>query len=192
VEILLASGAVERARTASARLRRMADDVDSAYLDALALHAAGSVLLAEGDALGALAPLRSGCEQWRRLETPYQEGQTRVAVALACQAIGDDATAALECGTARQMFAQIGAVVGLRWIDGLFEPAVDKQSEFGLSPREIQVLRRVRVGRTNSQIAEDLFISVKTVERHLSNIFVKLDAPNRAAAAAIAGDAGLL
>jgi DNA-binding NarL/FixJ family response regulator len=61
-----------------------------------------------------------------------------------------------------------------------------------LSPREIQVLRRVRVGRTNSQIAEDLFISVKTVERHLSNIFVKLDAPNRAAAAAIAGDAGLL
>jgi DNA-binding NarL/FixJ family response regulator len=50
----------------------------------------------------------------------------------------------------------------------------------------------VRVGRTNSQIAEDLFISVKTVERHLSNIFVKLDAPNRAAAAAIAGDAGLL
>ena len=64
--------------------------------------------------------------------------------------------------------------------------------ELELSPREVQVVRRVSVGRTNREIAEDLFISVKTVERHLSNIFVKLDAPNRAAATAIVGEAGLL
>ena len=77
-------------------------------------------------------------------------------------------------------------------IDELFGPSLGQRSELGLTPRELQVLRRVSVGRTNNEIAEDLFISVKTVERHLSNIFVKLDAPNRAAATAIAGDAGLL
>ena len=139
---------------------------------------------------------------WLRCERPAndgdglrcrtQEGQARVAVALACQSLGDSGTAAFECGTARQTFAQIGAVVGLRRIDELFEPAVDQRMELELSPREVQVVRRVSVGRTNREIAEDLFISVKTVERHLSNIFVKLDAPNRAAATAIAGEAGLL
>ena len=192
VEILIAAGEVERARQASDRLRRMADRGESAYLDALALHATGSVRFAEGDALEAMAPLRAACVQWRRLEAPYQEGRARVVVALACRALGDDGTAALECETARQTFAQIGAVVGLRLIDEFFEPATEQRLDVDLSPREVQVLRRVSIGRTNKQIAEDLFISVKTVERHLSNIFVKLDAPNRAAATAIAGEAGLL
>ena len=56
----------------------------------------------------------------------------------------------------------------------------------GLSAREIQVLRLVASGKTNRQIASDLFISERTVERHLSNIFNKLDLSSRAAATAYA------
>jgi DNA-binding NarL/FixJ family response regulator len=56
----------------------------------------------------------------------------------------------------------------------------------GLSTREIQVLRLVAAGKTNRQIASDLFISERTVERHLSNIFNKLDLSSRAAATAYA------
>ena len=59
VEILLAAGELERAREAAGRLRRMAGDADSAFLEALATHAAGSVRLADGDARARWLP----CEQ---------------------------------------------------------------------------------------------------------------------------------
>lgn len=195
VEILLAAGEVDHAGEAADRLRRMADDAASPFLDALATHAVGSVLLASGDARDALAPLRAACDRWRTLEAPYQEGQTRLEIARACRAVGDDGTASLEIEAARRTFGQIGAAVGLRRVDELFGPSAPRRATRGphaLTPRELQVLRRVSAGLTNRQIAEDLFISAKTVERHLSNIFAKLDAPNRAAATAIAADAGLL
>jgi len=54
----------------------------------------------------------------------------------------------------------------------------------GLSARELEVLLLVASGTTNKAIAEALFPSEKTVDRHVSNIFVKLDVPTRAAATA--------
>ena len=56
----------------------------------------------------------------------------------------------------------------------------------GLTEREAEVLRLVAAGKTNKQIAEDLFLSAKTVGRHLSNIFAKLGVSSRAAATSFA------
>jgi DNA-binding NarL/FixJ family response regulator len=56
----------------------------------------------------------------------------------------------------------------------------------GLTGREIQVLRLVAAGKTNRAIAADLFLSEKTVARHVSNILTKLDLASRAAATAYA------
>ena len=61
----------------------------------------------------------------------------------------------------------------------------------GLTAREAEVLRLVAAGRSNPEIAAALFLSEKTVARHLSNIFTKLDVPSRTAAAAYAFDHGL-
>ena len=55
-----------------------------------------------------------------------------------------------------------------------------------LTGREVEVLRLVATGKTNRAIALDLSISEKTVARHLSNIFTKLDLPSRSAATAYA------
>ena len=54
----------------------------------------------------------------------------------------------------------------------------------GLTRRELQVLRLVSAGSTNAAIAAELSLSQRTVERHLSNIFTKLDLSSRTAAAA--------
>ena len=62
----------------------------------------------------------------------------------------------------------------------------------GLTEREAEVLRLVAQGRTNSDIASVLVLSPKTVERHLSNIFLKLEVSSRTAAAAYAHEHGLL
>ncbi|MDQ4114276.1 MAG: LuxR C-terminal-related transcriptional regulator, partial [Actinomycetota bacterium] len=58
--------------------------------------------------------------------------------------------------------------------------------------REAEVLRLVASGRSNAQIAADLVLSEKTVARHLSNIFTKLDVPSRTAATAFAFEHGVV
>jgi DNA-binding NarL/FixJ family response regulator len=61
----------------------------------------------------------------------------------------------------------------------------------GLTPRELEVLRLVAEGRSNRQIAEALFISVKTASVHVSNILAKLRVGTRVEAAAVAHRLGL-
>jgi DNA-binding NarL/FixJ family response regulator len=60
-----------------------------------------------------------------------------------------------------------------------------------LSPREVEVLRLITAGKSNQQIADELVISLNTVRRHVSNIFGKTGAANRAGAAMYARDHGL-
>ena len=55
-----------------------------------------------------------------------------------------------------------------------------------MSPRELEVLRHVAGGKTNKEIATELVLSDRTVERHVSNIFAKLGVSTRAAATAFA------
>ena len=62
----------------------------------------------------------------------------------------------------------------------------------GLTAREVEVLRLVAAGRSNPQIAAALFLSQKTVQRHLSNIFTKLGVGSRTAATSFAHRNGIV
>jgi DNA-binding NarL/FixJ family response regulator len=88
----------------------------------------------------------------------------------------------VELSAARQGFAEIGAVRAEREAAALLTPS----RPGGLTEREVEVLRLVASGRTNPEIAAALFLSEKTVARHLSNIFTKVDVSSRTAAAAYA------
>jgi DNA-binding CsgD family transcriptional regulator/pimeloyl-ACP methyl ester carboxylesterase len=61
----------------------------------------------------------------------------------------------------------------------------------GLTPREVEVLLLIAAGRTNSEIASDLTLSVRTVARHITNIYTKIGARNKAEAAAYVHRHGL-
>jgi DNA-binding NarL/FixJ family response regulator len=65
-------------------------------------------------------------------------------------------------------------------------PEADSPDTFGLSPRELEVLRLLATGRSNRDIAETLFISVPTVKVHVRSILTKLGLESRTAAAAFA------
>jgi DNA-binding NarL/FixJ family response regulator len=71
------------------------------------------------------------------------------------------------------------------------EPDADTASALGLTHRELEVLRLLADGRTNRQIADELFITPKTASVHVSRILMKLAVSNRAAAAAAAHRMGL-
>jgi DNA-binding NarL/FixJ family response regulator len=104
---------------------------------------------------------------------------------MACRRLGDDDAAALELDAARTVFEELGAGPDLTRLDSLVTSA-PPQSAHGLSPRELEVLRHVAGGMTNKEIAIELVLSERTVERHVSNIFVKLGVSTRAAATAFA------
>lgn len=88
VEIELAFGDFRAARAAADELRMIADDFGAPLLRATAEHAAGAVLLAEGDGRAALGALRRAWVAWQELEAPYEAARVRVLMALACRAVG--------------------------------------------------------------------------------------------------------
>ncbi|MBY5162682.1 LuxR family transcriptional regulator [Salsipaludibacter albus] len=182
VEARLAGGEVERARSTAERLAGLDDRLDVEWVRASAERALGAVCLAEGRPPAALAHLRVACETWRSLGIPHEVAMTRLLVARACRDTGDLDTARIEADAVRRTAADLGAAPLADLVDGLFddEPAAPG----GLTEREIEVLSEVATGKTNRAVAERLFISDKTVARHLSNIYTKLDLSSRAAATA--------
>jgi DNA-binding CsgD family transcriptional regulator len=186
VEIALATHDVAMARTVAGELAAIAAEVGAPYLRAASAQAAGSVCLAEGDAQGALAVLREAEAIWRDLEAPYEAARTRVLIAVACRELGDECAADLELEAARAAFRQLEAAHDLAEVGRLSRAPAPPKGAGGLTARELQVVRLVAAGATNRAIAGRLRISEKTVARHLSNIFVKLGVPSRAAATAYA------
>ncbi|AZP17407.1 helix-turn-helix transcriptional regulator [Streptomyces aquilus] len=191
VEILLAERegeASEEALRAADELAALADAQGIAALRLMACQARGAVLLARGAAGEALGVLREAGRGWRELDVPYEAARVGVLVALACRALGDEDCAALELDAAGQAFARLGALPDLRRVEGLRSG----RQRSVLSPRELDVVRLIAQGRTNHAIAAELVLSEKTVARHISNIFAKLDLGSRTAVAAYAFEHGLV
>jgi DNA-binding NarL/FixJ family response regulator len=106
-------------------------------------------------------------------------------MALVCRELGDEDTAALELEGARAVFEELEAAQDLARVDELALTA-PAGNPYGLTDRELQVLRHLSAGATNKAIAAELVLSVRTVDRHVSNIFTKLGVSTRAAATAYA------
>jgi DNA-binding CsgD family transcriptional regulator len=191
VEIMLAVGDLEQARKASVELDAIVETHPCDLLRALAAQASGAVALAEGDARGALGSLRRALSTWQEIEAPYEAAGTRVLLGMACRRLGDDDAAALELEAARTAFEELGAGPDLTRVDSLVTAAPSKGAH-GLSPRELEVLRHLAGGSTNKEIATELVLSERTVERHVSNVFAKLGVSTRAAATAFAYEHQLL
>jgi len=185
VEIMLAVDDVEAARAAAEELSEIAATIEAPFLRAVAAHAQGAVLLADGEPRAALDALRDAWTGWKDLEAPYEAARVRVLMGLACRGLGDDEGALMELDAARCVFQQLGAAPDLARLDSLSRRAASDGAR-ALTRRELQVLRRVAAGQTNKAIAAELFISERTVERHVSNIFTKLRISSRAAATAYA------
>jgi DNA-binding NarL/FixJ family response regulator len=184
VEILLALGDAAGARAAVDELAGLAAELDAPLLRAMHAHCEGAVLLSAGDPAGAAAVLREAWRRWQALDVPYEAARVRVLLARACRELGDADAAEMELDAARWAFRQLGAEADLVAPDATTPGAAPAPG--GLTPREVEVLRLVAAGRSNRAIAVDLFLSEKTVARHVSNILRKLDLPSRTAATAFA------
>jgi DNA-binding NarL/FixJ family response regulator len=169
-------------------LRQLAERFATPGLCAEASQAEGVALLLRGEPEHALGPLRAACRLWRDLRVRYATARVQVRLALALEAIGDVEAAVRERGQAAATFQELGARRDLRALSG----SRSGSAPGGLSPRETEVLRLVAGGASNAAIAARLTISERTVERHVSNLFLKLQVASRTEAARFAFAHGLV
>ncbi len=188
IEVLLAGNDLETARPLVAELVATGEAFDSGSLRAMGGYAVGALALAEDRPENALAPLRASLQKWRELDWPYEAARTQALVGRALRALGDEESAVAELEGAARAFTTLGAGPAAAEVARLLAPGA---LPGGLTAREVEVLRLVATGSSNPEIAAALFLSEKTVARHLSNIFGKLEVTSRTAAAAYAYDHGL-
>jgi DNA-binding NarL/FixJ family response regulator len=184
VEVLCAAGELDESDRASVELGSIAESFGCQALNATASYAAGLVALARDDPAGSLTHLRRAWKLWIDLGARYDAARARVRIALALRALGDTVSATSELSVAQRTFAELGAEPARREVERLLATGLPD----GLTSREVEVLRLVATGRSNPQIAAALFLSEKTVARHLSNIFTKTGVTSRTAAATYAHD----
>ncbi|MBT2554543.1 helix-turn-helix transcriptional regulator [Arthrobacter sp. ISL-5] len=217
VEIELAAGDARAARAAMEELASLCASIDMPMLHALAEQSEASVLFHEGDPQAALVLLRRAWSRWLSLDAPFEAACCRALLASLCAALGDEESARLEREAARAVFSELGAAPALSGLelsgaelsgpeqpapvapDARTEPLPTSGNDVGhaavagpLTARETEVVRLVSAGLSNRDIAAELFISEKTVARHLSNVFTKLGLTSRAAATAYAYRHGLV
>lgn len=191
VELEVEHGEWEVAARAAAELRVMADTFGTIFLEAQADRAEARLLIGTDAPEAALALLRRSWSVWRRLEATYEAAVTRVLMGRANRAVGDEEAAQLEFDAARTVLTGLGAVADLDRLERLAAEPDRPAASAGLTRRELEVLQLIAGGRSNRQIANELFLSERTVARHVSNILGKLGLANRSGATAFAFEHGL-
>lgn len=185
VVIMIAAKDNHSAKAASQELCEIADEIQAPFLEGISNREYGRVLLAEGDPRTALRQLQNAWSLLEKIDAVYEAAQTRLLIGLACRESGDLDTMDMELDAAREIFQQLGAAHDLAFTESLISDTTPGNT-FGLTHRELQVLRLLTTGKTNKAIAADLFISERTVDRHVSNILAKLNVSSRSAATAFA------
>ena len=186
VVIALAVGDTVVARAAADELRSIAAELGTPLVRAHAARATGAVLLAEGNCKAALIELRKAFNEYHALGVQYDAAHTRLLIADACEAIGDHDAAQMESSSAR------ATLESLRTTAPIAAAAEVESLPDGLTRRELEVLVLLARGKTNRTIADELFISEKTVASHVSHILTKLGVTSRSAATAYAYDHDLV
>lgn len=190
VEIMVETGHLAAAREAADEVTAIAERTLIEMHQGWAAHCQGLVDLAENRAIEAVSAFRSAAGHWQGLGIAYESARSRVGLALALRAFGDEEAARLELEAARAVFADLGAGPDVRRVDRLVRPAVGVPH--GLTAREVEVLGKLASGATNRATAEEFVLSERTIDRHVSNIFVKLGVSTRSAATALAIRSGIV
>jgi ATP/maltotriose-dependent transcriptional regulator MalT len=176
-----AAGDSAGAEAAADDVERDATRLATPYMRGRARLVRARVLSAAGDHDGARQAAEDAVDLFTVSSAPYEAAEARMALAAALEALGRADRAAAEARAGREAFALLGtAAVG------------DPVASETLSAREIDILRLVAQGSSNTQIADRLFLSPHTVHRHVANIRTKLGVPSRAAAVGYATRHGLL
>ncbi|HEX6325164.1 MAG TPA: AAA family ATPase [Jiangellaceae bacterium] len=186
---LAAEGSFDEVHELLARWDGHLGELDAPLAAAAFPRARGVLAAATGDPLTASDHLLVAAGEYSRLGLAYEEAQTREQAGSSLVLAGREDVGAAELQAALELFQRLGAswdldrCSGVAREHGVSVPARHRGGRRGygtaLSPRERNVAELVSQGRTNNEIAAELFVSVKTIERHVSAVMRKLGVTSR-------------
>ncbi|HXF52448.1 MAG TPA: LuxR C-terminal-related transcriptional regulator [Dehalococcoidia bacterium] len=195
VRALADAGRPEDAALALQELQDIADCVRTDPLRASASLAAGAFEAARGAYTAAIACFEDAVDLYQRAGAAFEGARARIRLARALLRLGRVEAATQEAEAALRVFRRLSAAHEAASAERLLREAGGAGPEgtgtgaAGLTSREAEILALAAAGRSNREIADELVLSVRTVERHISNIYAKLGVTGptaRAAAVAFA------
>ncbi len=172
VRAAIAGGDLKAARDGADEIAAIAAATPNAPLQAAAMLAEGRLAAAAAEQPLAAALFEDAADLFDAAGALYDGALARLELSRALEALGRDGSAASAARKALASLAALGA-------------GDDRPERVGdLSPREREVLVHIARGRSNGEIAEALVLSVRTVERHVANVYTKLGLSGRSARAA--------
>ena len=193
VRYLAAIGDQPRAPEYLRELKEIAGSVRTPSLRASAAIAEGVLASAAGNLEAAQRCIDDAVEHFERAGAPFESARARIALAEALRDRGRLDAAAREAQAAEETLTRVGASKEAERAARLHAAIVAQRparsSPDGLTTRESEILTLLAQGRSNQEIAAGLVLSVRTVERHISNIYEKLGLEGRTARTAAAAHA---
>ncbi|MCO5175762.1 MAG: LuxR C-terminal-related transcriptional regulator [Thermomicrobiales bacterium] len=177
--------AMHHARTAL----DLASEPRQPLLLSMAHRAVGRLEIITGNAAAAAHHLDQSLSLSTACALPYERAVSMQVYADLYLATGQFELARIALQEVRRICEPIRAETVLARVDAAETQLplhTDSAPQYGLSPRELDVLRLIAAGRSNKDIAHELSMSVRTVERHSANIYTKIDVSSRAEAIALA------
>jgi DNA-binding NarL/FixJ family response regulator len=194
----------ERVHACTEALATMASEAGHGDALAALAQALGEMAVLDGDEGAAAEHFSRAVELHRTLAVPFERAQIELRAGVVLAAAGEREQALERLCDAYRTASKLGArplaSAAAREVAELGESvaqrlggrAATRADGVQLTRRELEVLRLVSIGRTNREIAAELFISQRTVDMHVRNLLGKLDCRSRVEASHRAGELGLL
>ena len=190
----LQTGAVDAAEALLPAMQALAADIGTPAMTATLKATQGLTSLHREDLDGARRCFEDAIDLFLAGDAGFDAARVRLDYVEALEREGRYAFAVEQAMLAQAAFAQLGAglyrertaQIVARLSRGLGAPPSFASLPHGLTPREAEVLWLIAAGKTNQDIARELVLSVRTVERHISTVYEKLGLHGRAARASAA------
>ncbi|MGE0134012.1 MAG: LuxR C-terminal-related transcriptional regulator [Dehalococcoidia bacterium] len=197
VRARIAAGQPAQAREPAAELRAIAEATGAPLLRAAACASEGLLAAAAGEHEAARRAFEESADCYAAAHAPFETARVRLDLARALDLAGYRTSALREIESALTTCIELGARSEAARARTLLaelagQPATDAREsadDAGLTARETEILRLIASGLSNRAIADELVLSVRTVERHISNLYGKLGVDGRTARAAVTAHA---
>jgi DNA-binding CsgD family transcriptional regulator len=181
IEALITLGQLDRAEQLNTAFEHAGHQLDRPWARAIGARGRALLRAAQGDVEGSASALEDALDEHERLDMPFQRARTLLVKGLVERRMKQRANARTSLTTALETFEQVGARL---WADRARDELARvsgrrRRSPDGLTPTEQRVVELAIAGRSNKEIAEELFVSLHTVETHLTHVYSKLGVRSR-------------
>jgi DNA-binding CsgD family transcriptional regulator len=179
IEAAVACGDLDRAERLVARVEGQAERTGIPWSRVVAARGRGLLLAATGELDQAAAALERAVAEHDACPMPYERARTLLVQGQVLRRLKRKREARIALDESAAMFARLGADAWVGRANAERQRVASRQAPEGLTPTELRVARLAAEGRTNPEIAAQVFVSRKTVEATLARAYRKLSISSR-------------